>query len=135
MPTIDSERLRQIIEACLFEQAEIDAVAPNKPAHVKVEGLTRIVAFHPGRLAEHRAEIERYLALLPDAFHDGWTFLNMCTDRHGVQWTDFHTAMEDLVVLGMAIGKVSYCAPRSTWSVLPGGVPYVKVEAAGLTGG
>ena len=35
--------------------------------------------------------------------------------------------MEDLFCLGIAIGKVQYCLPRETWSLLPGGVPYLMI--------
>lgn len=35
--------------------------------------------------------------------------------------------VEQLVQLGIALGKVKYCLPREAWKNLPGGVPYFMV--------
>lgn len=36
--------------------------------------------------------------------------------------------VQELMILGLGIGKVVYCLPREVWSVLPGGVPYFMVK-------
>jgi len=63
---------------------------------------------------------------LSPKFSEGWSFLQMCEDKHGQQWTGEHRAMEELVVLGQAAGFVALLAPREMWPVLPGGMPYYQ---------
>lgn len=58
----------------------------------------------------------------------GWTFLNACHDRHGNLWTGFHRRMEELFMLGLAIGKVHCLFPRDLWDALPGGMPFYMVD-------
>jgi hypothetical protein len=36
--------------------------------------------------------------------------------------------MDELVCLGLAIGKVEFQMTRDMWSILPGGVPYFSVK-------
>jgi len=69
---------------------------------------------------------------LPDNFKNdfggGWSFLNMCEDKNGVQWTDFHATVDELVCLGLSIDKMSYLMSRDMWNVLPGGMPYLVIN-------
>ena len=58
----------------------------------------------------------------------GWSFLNMCVDKDGNQWTGFHEIVDKLLMLGIAIGKMSFLLPKQMWSILPGGMPYVVVN-------
>jgi hypothetical protein len=39
-----------------------------------------------------------------------------------------HATMEQLILLGVGIGKVKSLMPREMWDVLPGGMPYYVVE-------
>lgn len=123
---LNPERVGIIFHNCLFRESE------DTTNHIKAEGIVSTVGFHPGRVEEHRAEIELMLAELPEAFMaaggGGWSFLNLCFDRHGNQWTGIHQTMEQLVQLGIAIGKVKYQLPRELWGVLPGGMPYLVIE-------
>ena len=97
---------------------------------VEVEGITK-ARFDPERLEARKAEIEGLLAELPDDFMKskggGMSFLNACMDRHGNQWTSFHQTMEQLFLLGMAIGKVELVLSQDMWNILPGGIPYYAV--------
>jgi hypothetical protein len=115
-----------IIKSCLFLEGEDTSDA------VVVEGITATFGFHPDRLEERREVIERMLGDLPKEFMvdsgGGMSFLQACNDCDGNQWTGFHRRMEELFVLGMAIGKVTYCLPREYWGMLPGGVPYLQVD-------
>jgi len=36
--------------------------------------------------------------------------------------------MEQLVCLGIAIGRVGYNLPKENWDILPGGVPYIVID-------
>jgi len=124
---IDPERVNAIFMDCLFKEGE------DTSNHVKAEGITQNVGFHPDRLESHKAEIEEMLDELPDEFKEssggGMSFLNACNDKHGNQWTGLHQRMDQLFQLGTAISKVKCLMPREMWSVLPGGMPYYAVTA------
>jgi len=124
---LDADRVKEIFGDCLFREGE------DTSAHVPGEGIiTLSFGFHLDRLEKHRNEIHDMLNELPDSFKatggGGMSFLNACEDKHGNQWTGFHQHMEQLFVLGNAIGKVSYLMPREFWSMLPGAMPYVIVD-------
>lgn len=124
-PTINPERVNEVFMDCLFREGE------DTSQHVRAEGIVHTVGFHPGRLEEHRAEIEAWLAELPTEFRaregGGWSFLNACNDRHGNQWTGLHQRMEQLFQLGIGLGLVACQMPRDMWAVLPGGMPYYVI--------
>jgi hypothetical protein len=67
------------------------------------------------------------VAELPAEFLKGWSFLNVCYDRHGNLWAGMHRTMQELVLLAVSVGKMKLCAPRALWPMLPGGVPYYQV--------
>lgn len=122
---LTSDNVEQVFTDCLFREDE------NTDSAIKVEGIMHPFGFHPARLMEHEKDIKEMLSFLPDQFHqdkgDGWSFLNACEDNEGNQWTGLHMVMEQLFVLGMAIGKVRCLLPRDMWNVLPGGMPYYVV--------
>jgi hypothetical protein len=136
MDTINATRVTELLRACLPTSEEAAGRAPDAtPAGADlVRGVVRTYAINRERAAAHAPEVRRMLALLPDAFRaralgggDGLSFLNMCVDRHGQQWADLHRTMEELLVLGLAVGAAEYCLGREFWSALPGGMPYVRV--------
>ena len=124
--TLKSSRVEEIFRDCLYKVGE------STDDHIPVEGIVIHVGLNPTRVQDHRTEIESMLGELPDEFKasggGGWSFLNACNDRHGRQWTDYHQRMEQLFILGMAIGKVELQLPRELWNVLPGGMPYYIVK-------
>lgn len=99
---------------------------------VRVEGGTHNAVFHPERLARHKAEIEEMLDELPDGFKKsgggGWSFRNAYLDRHGNRWTDLHLRVDQLFMLGLAIGKVELIPPKKVWLALPSSMPYYAVN-------
>ncbi|MBA3733080.1 hypothetical protein H0W91_01755 [Patescibacteria group bacterium] len=119
---LSTERVESIFMDCLFRKEE------DTTKHIKAEGITNTVGFHPGRLKKHQKEIIEMLSELSDDFKEssggGMSFLNACNDKHGNQWTSFHRAMEQLFQLGIASGKAKLLMPRSMWKALPGGMPY-----------
>ena len=131
METIDPEAVAAAFLDCLFRDDEIVAGVPVLTP-VTAEGIGNKVGFHPGRLETHRAQVTAWLTLLPYQFHKsgggGWSFLNACNDRDGVQWTGFHVRMDQLFTLGIALGLVDWQLPRDMWGMLPGGMPYVVVD-------
>lgn len=115
---------------CLFKDDE------PKTTYLPAPGITTNIGFHPGRIAEKRADIVAMLDELPVQFKEesaggggGWSFLQACEDKHGNQWTGMHRTMEQLFQLGIAAGVASYLMPREMWAMLPGGMPYIVVHA------
>ena len=130
---LTSEAVSTIFSDCLFTEEEVAAGGDTlMDVAIKVEGIAQNFGLHPERTRSHQGEIIALLAQLPDEFQaskgGGMTFLNMCQDREGVQWTDYHKVMQELVVLGVAVEKVSYPLPRQFWGALPGSVPYIVVQ-------
>lgn len=129
---LTAERVNKLFHKCLFDASEIGADGEPKPPAVTVEGITLTARLHKGRLEENKEEIAKLCDELPDAFRrdkgGGMSFLNMCQDKNGAQWTDLHKTMQELALLGMATGKMKALAPRDMWNMLPGGMPYFVVN-------
>jgi hypothetical protein len=121
----DAARIHAIMKDCLFQDGE------DTTNHVEAEGVTVTVGLHPERLVSHEQEIEDELADLPEMFYastgGGWSFLNGCLDKESNQWGEQYNVQE-LLLLGLAIGKVTYLFPRPYWEKLPGGVPYFVIH-------
>ncbi len=118
------------------EQVEtllIECVADKiNESTVTVDGIIQQFTISTRAVGAHKDEIRKLLDEMPLEFHSpateggggGWSFLNLCNDREGVQWAE-HRTMEALIVLGIAAGMASYLLPKEMWQFLPGGVPYV----------
>jgi len=120
---LTAENVHNIFKKCLS----------NDSVDIKiVDGVLTKASFCVKKLEENKSNISDMLNDLPDYFKkgsgDGWSFLNMCEDKNGVQWTDFHATVDELVCLGIAVDKMSYLMPRDFWKVLPGGMPYLVIN-------
>lgn len=96
---------------------------------IPVHGIIHNYVFRKDRLEARRDEIFQLLEELPDQFRassgGGWSFLNMCEDRHGNHWAE-HITIEGLIVLGAGLKLMSFLPPqRELWKVFPGGMPYL----------
>jgi len=115
----------------IFEESVLPQ-GEHMDGEVEVEGITHTARFNPDVLERRKSFLEAMLEELPDTFMaskgGGWSFLEACVDRHGNQWTGLHPIMEQLFMLGLAIGKVECQIPRHLWEVLPGGMPYYVVK-------
>lgn len=124
--TLSPERVDVIFRDCLFQENE------DTSDRVVAEGIMRQVGFHPGRLRGHEQEIKDLLDELPDSFMvasgGGMSFLEACLDKRGNLWTGEHRIMEQLFLLGIAVGKAEYCAPREMWPAFPSGMPYIVIK-------
>jgi len=122
---LTSQNVEEIFFGCLFQEGE------NTDYPVLAEGIMSNVGFHKERLNKNSDNIVSMLDKLPKEFQrdsgGGMSFLNACNDCNGNQWTGLHKIMEQLFMLGLAIGKVKCLMPRSMWKVLPGGMPYYVV--------
>jgi hypothetical protein len=121
---LNAERIEVIFRDCLFKEGEDTTTA------ILAKGIVIDAGFHPVRLENYRNEVSDLLFELPVEFQKaeggGWSFLNACVDRKGRHWGE-HRNMEQLFLLGLALGKVKCQMPREMWSMLPGGVPYYVV--------
>ncbi|MGL5717998.1 MAG: hypothetical protein ACRCX2_33655 [Paraclostridium sp.] len=114
----------RIFRDCLFKEEELIGGKPIKEPLI-AEGIIMNVGFNPDSIERNKIDIGYMVDQLPEMFNQGWSFLNMCIDKEERQWTSVHKVMEQLLLLGIAIGRLKYCAPREMWDVLPGGMPYV----------
>lgn len=120
----------ELFRACLYETPP-ETIDPSQV----VDGIKIKCCFDPVLLKARTEQIEMLLDETHPTFRNGWSFLNFCFDKHDEPWTGLHVRMEQLMMLGMAIGRVQYCTPREAWSFLPGGLPYFIVQPRGGAGG
>ena len=123
---LNAELVHTTFIECLFQDEE-------STENYKVgEGIQLKVGFNPEQLKDKETLIEELLKDLPLEFQKdsggGMSFLNMCNDKNGNQWTGLHQEMDELVALGTATGKLSFLMPREMWNMLPGGMPYLVVN-------
>lgn len=123
---LTTENVYNIFMECLYKPTD------KRLVPIRVKGITIQVGFHPERLKEHKADIIDMLEYLPDSFRKdgggGMSFLNMCVDKNGRQWTGLHEIMENLLLLGLAIEQLSFLLPRELWKALPEGMPYIIIS-------
>lgn len=128
---LNAEEVSDVFKVCLFRKEEVANGMP-KPEHeaIFVEGVTAKFGLHKERVNKHKEKIIGFLKELPQEFSKGggWSFLNLCNDKEGNQWTGLQKVMQELVCLGIAIEKVKYTMPKETWAALPGGMPYVSIK-------
>lgn len=128
------KEVEDLFRSCLFEDSEIEGGKPKDGLEAVIaEGITRTVGFHPKRIAEAKEKVAGFIAkIAADEFlkskGGGMSFLRLCDDREGSQWTNLHRTMEQLVQLAIGTGLGGYCAPRMLWMMMPGGMPYVWFE-------
>ena len=142
MPELTAVAVEKILVDCLFKDEEMPD--PGKPPEgaILVRGVINNYGLHPGRVANHKVEIVGLLDELDSSFHapgpshpaggGGMSFLNACVDKNGRQWGE-HRNIEQLYVLGAAIGAASFPLPREMWGVMPGGMPYIAIDTSKAT--
>lgn len=136
MVQLTSAAVEQILVDCLFTDEEMPnpGVAPD--GAILVEGVIHRFGLHPERTKSHQAEIVGLLEELDSSFHasggGGTSFLNACVDKHGRQWGE-HRNIEQLYVLGAAIGAASFPLPKSMWGAMPGGMPHISIDTSKVT--
>ncbi len=126
---LTSENVTSVFMDCIAKDRDFEV---NPDPYVVIQGITSSFALVRERVAAHESDIEGLLTGLSDDFREGggggMSFLAMCDDRNGNQWTGMHKVMQELVVLGIAAEKVVIPFPREVWSALPGGMPYIVVK-------
>ena len=126
-----SQIVEDLLRYCLFKPSErimAHGEIPNNA--VMVEGVVSMYGLHPDRLEESREKVVELIEeLVDDGFlvdkGGGQSFLNLCKNRAGDQWTSFHKVMEAFMCLAMGLDLAGFCAPSDMWEAFPGGMPYV----------
>ena len=123
---LNAQRLEEILVDCLFKDGE-----PTDSA-VTAQAVTLDLSFHPGRLANHKAEILDMLNELPADFHDeaggGMSYMHAGKTKYGDQWAE-HPTIDKLLVLGIATEQAQILLPRDLWHALPGQMPYFSITS------
>ena len=118
---LTAENVHKLMRECISDDESLPLV----------RGVICAARFKPEKLKEHEDEIRSMLAELPEQFQKsvggGWSFLNACMTKDGDQWGE-HRTIDELILLGTAIGRVTIQFPRSMWPSLPGGMPYFMVD-------
>jgi len=121
---LTAKKVDALFNNCMFGTDE------STEGYIKAEGIMVTVGFHPERIAAAKDEILAMLKELPDEYlmssGGGWTFLNVCNDRHGNQWSGLHKTIEQLALLGIGAGVAEW-QMFETRKVMPGGMPYFVV--------
>lgn len=138
MPELTAVAVEKILVDCLFKDEEMpDPKTPPEGA-ILVQGVINNYGFHPERVASHKTEIVGLLEELDSSFHasggGGMSFLNACVDKNGRQWGE-HRNIEQLYVLGAAIGAASFPLPKQMWGMMPGGMPYIVIDTSKVAHG
>jgi hypothetical protein len=128
MSKINPKRIEEMFMSCLYKSEEISNGQLPEGAII-TEGLQNKFGFHPERLSVCKEEILSYVnELKPDFLSSGGggtSFLNLCEDKDGNQWTGMHSIMEQFFCLASGLGLAGFCLPRELWAALPGGMPYI----------
>lgn len=130
---ITAEDVEQVLFDCFVETDKDEHVQKglSEGRYIHINGVIQNFILRKDKLKEHEEQIREFLSEMSDEYFmdkgKGWTFLNMCLDRHGRQWGE-HVHMEMLVVLGIGIGCVHYILERGFWFILPGSMPYIAID-------
>jgi len=126
---LTGENVSIVVKNCLFAGNEDTSTA------VLAKGVQNEFGFNPERLAKNEETIIEFLKQLPENFRvdkgGGWSFLSAIDTIDGTQWAQ-HQNVDELMCLGLAIGRVKFLLPREMWNALPGGMPYFSIDVTPL---
>ncbi len=127
---LTTKNVETIFLNSMFSDNEIvDGIIPDDA--IKVEGITMNVGFKSTNLEAYRDDVKNMLLELPEPFFKetggGWSFLNAIETKDGEQWAE-HRNLEQLVLLGIGLGYVTFLMPRNMWVMFPGGMPYFQID-------
>lgn len=120
---LTARRVHEVFNDCLYSKTSDRSIPPKTG-----DGIMMETAFGQDRLADNAVAIDYLLDELPEVFKEGMSFLQMCFDKRGRQWGE-HQNCDELLMLGLARGRLSYLLPRTMWKALPGGMPYIILDA------
>lgn len=117
------EKVREVYRKCLVKDEEVKDDMPTVD-FILGEGVQQLSLFSADRLEENKEEIISLIDQLP-CLDRGASFLTLCDDKYGRQWTDLHSTMDLLVQLGNATGVIQFVLPRAEWDKFYGRMPEI----------
>lgn len=123
-PVICEDTVARMFTGCLLRDSEPDTAA------VAVQGVLQRAVFSVESIACVRHVVKRFLAELPEPFHErregfgcgGWLFANGCFDWQDERWGGCE-ALDELICLGIACGYVRLLPPPQ-----PGRLPLFVIS-------
>ena len=123
---IDTDRIGQIVEACLCPPTHRETSLRGKV--VQVYGINLNPRFDPDALEEHQPEINRMLDQLPPQFHPGRGGGDSPMHMFGFGAPVDVAVVEQLLCMGLAIGRLRCVTSRSEARQTADGLQYVKLN-------
>jgi hypothetical protein len=123
---LTGEKFHDVFRNCLYTDDEMSERGEEElmKEAILIEGVVNKIGFNLKRIEINRPAINDLLTKLPDNFKidksGGWSFLDACNDISGKQWTGSHKTVDELVCLGLAVGKIEFIFPRDFWQVISG---------------
>ena len=126
---LSTENVKQVLTTCLTRNIPDFTQNPIAITEtIEVRGIVNSFTFDQQMLVKEKHHIEELLEDLPAVFKEGCSFMEMYTNRDGEQWTGVIKPLEELLALGIAVGKISFLVPREQWWSLSGGMPYIVIK-------
>lgn len=124
--SLTTKNVSGIFHDCLFRDGE------DHSNMVVAKGIVINVGFHPERLQSHKEEIialcnKLYIRSAKGRQRYTASFMNMCMKEDGDIWTGVQQTMQELLLLGIAVGKMRILQTRDEWASMPGGVPFIEI--------
>lgn len=120
---------------CLHNDDEVPADGSLPESAVVVETFRGKIGLHRDRLEARREEVAGVVRLLEPAFRctgegagQGMSFLRLPFLADGEHWAE-HQTCNELLGLAFGLGMGGFCCQRELWSSLPGGMPYLWLDA------
>lgn len=138
MASVLSKIINAAFTDSLYKEDEIPPDGSMPVGMVHAEGVRGMFGLHPTRLESHRSEVISAINLVHPAFHlsgeeaGGASFLQLPVLADGTHWAE-HQTCNELVVLAIGLGLGGICGTREIWHLMPGGVPYLWLDANGET--
>ena len=121
---LTSAAVTDVLTSLLYQDAPTDLSGA-----VMVHGIVTNYGFDPAKVAAAKPRVAAMIKELHSSFHrtggGGMSFLNLCMDKNGRQWTGLHQVQEQLCAIAIAVGLAQWCVPQEMWKLMPGGMPYV----------
>lgn len=121
---LDPSKVIKLGEECVFTKDEIVNGQPIKE-FTCVEGIQNIFFFSTEKLNKNKKEIAELINMLPLMTEIPQSFLGLCMDKNGRQWTGDQGVMDILITLGIACDLIDYAYPKEMWDQLIGSTPLV----------
>ena len=127
---LTAENVRELFIGCMYKE-EIKSEEEIPHGSIVVEGIRNTVVFDPKMVKSNKEDIKDLLGQISEDFSSkeagGTSFMNLPMTKDGIQWGE-HMNAEQLMLLGIASGYMTYLVPPDGWKMLPGGMPYLVVS-------